>query len=162
MLKKYLTTEEKADAIEARFGTLKHIRRVNELLINSATELLRRAKEHDASKLESPEVEFFDQYTAQIATLTYGSPEYTAALEAIKPALDHHYANNTHHSEHYADGINDMDLYDLLEMLLDWKAAGERQNDGNILKSLEINRSRYKISDQLLRILHNTAHRYLR
>lgn len=158
----YLNNEEKAEAMEARFGTLKHIRRVNELLITAAQELLERAKKHDASKLESPEVELFDQHTSRLASLTYGSPEYTAALEAIKPALDHHYANNSHHSEHYAEGINDMDLFDILEMLLDWKAAGERQTNGNILKSLEVNRSRYKISDQLLRILHNTAHRYLR
>jgi hypothetical protein len=147
---------------KARMGTLLHIKRVNELLINAAVELMQRAQIHDASKLESPEVEIFDEHTSRLAGLTYGSPEYTQSLKDIKPALDHHYAHNKHHTEHYADGINDMDLFDVMEMLVDWKAAGERHTDGNILKSLDVNRSRYKISDQLFRILQNTAHRYLR
>lgn len=77
-------------------------------------------------------------------------------------ALEHHYANNSHHAEHWPNGINDMDLFDVLEMLFDWKAAGERQNGGNIMISLETNKKRYNISDQLYGILNNTVQRYLR
>lgn len=32
--------------------------------------------------------------------------------------------------------VNGMDLLDVLEMLVDWKAAGERHKDGCIYKSL--------------------------
>lgn len=39
----------------------------------------------------------------------------------------------------------------------DWKAATERHADGDILKSLEINRVRFGISDQLAQILQNTV-----
>jgi hypothetical protein len=51
-----------------------------------------------------------------------------------------------------------MDLFDLLEMLIDWKAASERMaNGGDISKSIELNRERFNISPQVESILRNTA-----
>ena len=83
--------------------------------------------------------------------------EYKAALAELKPALDHHYAANSHHPEHYAIGVDGMSLFDVLEMLLDWKAATERmKNGGDIRRSLEINRDRFKLTPQLESILANT------
>jgi hypothetical protein len=75
----------------------------------------------------------------------------------MKPALDHHYANNSHHPEHYKNGIDDMSLLDLVEMICDWKAASERHNNGNIRKSIEVNGKRFEMSPQLIRIFENTA-----
>jgi hypothetical protein len=118
---------------------------------------MRKGELHDQSKLESPEVEAFTEYTPKLAGCTYGSEEYKGYLAAIKPALDHHYANNKHHPEHWANGVNDMNLLDVLEMLCDWKAASERHNDGNIQKSIEINSKRFNLSPQLTEILKNTA-----
>lgn len=77
-------------------------------------------------------------------------------LAEIKPALEHHYANNTHHPEFYPDGIRGMSLLDLVEMLCDWKAATLRHADGDIRKSIEINQSRFKYSDELKQVLLNT------
>jgi hypothetical protein len=37
------------------------------------------------------------------------------------------------------------------------QAASERHNDGNILKSIEINADRFRLSPQLVRNLENTA-----
>jgi hypothetical protein len=53
--------------------------------------------------------------------------------------------------------INGMSLLDVVEMLADWKAAGMRHKDGNLMESLEINRKRFGISDQLFSILINTV-----
>ena len=78
----------------------------------------------------------------------------------MKLAMNHHYAQNSHHPEHYDNGINDMDLIDLIEMICDWKAASERHADGNIFESIKINKQRFNISDQLERIFINTAKRY--
>ena len=50
-----------------------------------------------------------------------------------------------------------MTLVDLVEMFCDWKAATQRMHDGNIRKSLEVNRKRFNISDQLTRIFENTV-----
>jgi hypothetical protein len=53
-----------------------------------------------------------------------------------------------------------MDLIDILEMLIDWIASSNRTKNGNIRKSLEVNKDRYKISDQLMTILENTVKHY--
>ena len=140
--------------------TKKHIARVGELLEFAQGELTIRAKNHDASKLNSPEKELFDEYTPKLAGSTYGSDEYKTFLSGLKVALDHHYASNSHHPEHFKGGIDDFDLFDLLEMFFDWKAATERHNDGDIMKSIEINKTRFKLSDQLCSIFRNTATRY--
>jgi hypothetical protein len=50
-----------------------------------------------------------------------------------------------------------MTLVDLMEMLCDWYASSKRQADGNIRKSIEKNRERFGMSDQLIRIFENTA-----
>ena len=138
-------------------STAAHIRRVGELLVEQSADLARRAVVHDASKWSQQEWPAFEESTPKLAGLTYGSNEYKAALASIKPAIEHHYAKNGHHPEHYPDGINSMTLADLLEMLCDWKAAGERHDDGSIIKSLEHNRERFGISEQLQKILTNTA-----
>jgi hypothetical protein len=88
-------------------------------------ELSKRAVNHDKSKLESPEKEIFEEYTPKLKGTTYGSEEYKEFLKEMKPALDHHYANNRHHPEHFKNGVNDMNLFDLLEMAADWLAAGK-------------------------------------
>jgi hypothetical protein len=137
--------------------THKHIRRVQELLGALATDLIRRAACHDSSKLESPEAEVFEEFTGKLRGTTYGSDEYKGFLAAMKPALDHHYANNPHHPEHYANGIGGMTLLDVIEMLADWKAATERHADGSLEKSIELNQKRFGYSDELKSILTNTA-----
>jgi hypothetical protein len=136
--------------------TLRHIKRVNELLMNVVVDLIQRGKFHDASKLEGVEKALFDEYTPKLRAATYNSPEYKKFLEDLKPALAHHYAKCRHHPEHYKNGVNDMSIIDVLEMFLDWKASSERQNDGNIRTSLEINSNKFNIDTQLRQILENT------
>lgn len=146
-------------AYDSTKDTLLHIKRVAQLLTEAAAELIRRANVHDDSKLKSPEKDVFDEFTPKLAGSTYGSDEYKQYLSQMQVGLKHHYENNSHHPEHYANGILDFDLFDLIEMFFDWKAATERHNDGNIFTSIKINKERFKISDQLAEILVNTAER---
>ncbi len=148
-----LTESQKA----VNYDTFRHIERVRNLLNLCSINLLHRGELHDQTKLEPPEVEVFAEYTSKLSTCTYNSDEYKKYLAEMKPALDHHYAHNRHHPEHYKDGINDMNLLDIVEMLCDWKAASERHNDGNIRKSIEVNANRFGMSPQLVKILENTA-----
>jgi hypothetical protein len=150
-------TSEANGRYDSRPDTVKHIRRVGELLTRAIASLFRRREDHDLSKLRTPEREVFDEYTPKLAGSTYGSDEYRSFLAEMKPALDHHYANNSHHPEHWSDGILGMSLLDLTEMLCDWQAAGERQTGSSILRSIEINQKRFGYSDELKRILINTA-----
>lgn len=142
---------------ECQVETMKHIEKVRKYLKVFTDKITNRGIDHDRVKLESPEVEIFAEYTPKLAGTTYGSEEYNTYLKEMKVALDHHYANCRHHPEHFAKGINEMTLVDLIEMLADWKAASERQNNGNILKSIELNAQRFGYDDQLKQILLNTV-----
>lgn len=139
------------------FDTMSHIRKVQEFIHKVVKDLLNRADVHDSSKLESPEVEYFTEFTEKLSGTTYGSAEYDKFKEAMKPALDHHYSHNRHHPEHFKGGLNEMNLIDLLEMFCDWRASSMRHNDGNIRKSIEINGNRFQMSPQLVKIFENTA-----
>jgi len=75
----------------------------------------------------------------------------------MKIALDHHYAENRHHPEHFENGIQEMNIVDICEMIADWKAASLRHADGDIMKSIEINQKRFEYSDELKSILINTV-----
>lgn len=92
-----LTVEHKA----TNYDTFRHIERVRNLLNKCVLDLLHRGEKHDQSKLESPEVELFTEFTPKLAGCTYGSAEYDGFREAMGPALAHHYANNSHHPEFY-------------------------------------------------------------
>lgn len=144
---------------DSKKETIKHKERVNELLNRFSKGILKRAEVHDNSKLKDPEKKLFDEFTPKLKGVTYGSDEYKSFLKGLKPALDNHYKENSHHPEHYKNGIDDFDLFDLVEMFFDWKAASERHADGDIYKSIEINKKRFGISDQLCNILKNTADR---
>lgn len=143
---------------DSKADTLLHIKRVAQLLTEAAAELIKRANIHDDSKLQSPEKELFDEYTPKLAASVYGTDEYKQMLANLKVALDHHYAHNTHHPEHYTNGINGMNLFDVMEMFFDWKAATERHaGSGDLYKSIEINKERFQMSPQLAEIFVNTA-----
>ena len=136
--------------------TLYHIRRVAGLLHIVCKGLLDRADKHDKTKIRYPEKAVFDKFTEKLNTTTYGDDKYKEYLDEMLPALKDHYAANSHHPEHYENGIDGMDLLDIVEMFCDWKAASERHEDGDLYKSIQHNRKRFKMSDQLVKIFKNT------
>lgn len=57
----------------------------------------------------------------------------------------------------HVSSINQMNLFDLIEMFIDWTAACQRHADGDINKSIEVNTTRFTLSPQLVEILRNTV-----
>ena len=145
------------ESYDSTQDTRKHIETVRALLDEVRNDPRQRGYLHDASKLQSPEKEAYDLLTPRLAGLTYGSEEYRASLREMKPAIQHHYEHNSHHPEHYPDGVAGFDLLDLVEMLCDWKAASLRHADGGILASIEHNVGRFNLDPQLASILRNTV-----
>jgi hypothetical protein len=147
-------------AYDSEQDTREHIFQVAARLQAVCRELEHRGKRHDASKLEPQEKPHFDALGERLKGLVYGSAEYRGAIENLRPALTHHYAKNSHHPEHYAEGVAGMDLIDLIEMYCDWAAAALRTKDGNLADSLEINIARFGIGAPLADILRNTWRRH--
>ncbi len=146
--------------LHADTETLKHISCVRDNIWILVLELLERAKNHDKSKLESPEREIFGAHTEELSKVEYGTEAYKQLLEKVKPAIEHHYAVNTHHPEHFKNGVNDFDIVDLMEMLCDWVAATKRNKNGNIHRSIEVNTEKYNLPPMLVSILNNTVRKY--
>lgn len=135
--------------------SLDHIGAVKLNMVEIIRNITARAIEHDASKLQSPEKEMYDEYTPKLKELTYATPEYMEMLNKMGPALQHHYQNNDHHPQNTS--IMGMNLLSMLEMLADWKAAASRYKDPtSLLESLEINVERFSIPRSVYVILKNT------
>lgn len=145
------------DGYDSRADTLAHSLRVGALLVDALAELMRRAVQHDLSKLDEPERSTYDTFVPLLQQATFGTEEYRAIGRQMGVGLQHHYAHNRHHPEHFPDGIDGMTLVDLLEMLADWKAASERRGGGDFTASLATAAERFAISPQLAGILRNTA-----
>lgn len=141
---------------EANKETQKHVDIVKMIIKHICDELYHRGNEHDKTKMVSPEVEIFAEYTEKIKNTTYGSKEYIQYLKDMNPALIHHYKHNRHHPE-YFDDFSCMNLIDIIEMVCDWKAATKRHEDGDFIKSVKYNMKRFGISKQLSQIIINTA-----
>lgn len=153
-------SEQAEESYDSGPETREHIAQVARRLANVRVELQRRAQAHDASKLGPEEKPIFDQVTPKLKGLVYGSDEYRASLKELGPALTHHYAVNSHHPEHWPDGIADMDLLDLIEMYCDWAAATLRTKDGDMAKGIEHNVGRFKMDAQLAAVFRNTLARH--
>jgi hypothetical protein len=108
-----LTLEQQATNAD----TSKHIRTVGKVIHLFVKQLLDRIDQHDQSKLASPEVKLFTEYTPKLARSTYGSEEYEGFRKAMGPALDHHYAKNDHHPEHFKPPEGDPELQPDIEWL---------------------------------------------
>ena len=124
-------------------------------------ELEERGKNHDKSKLESPEKEGYDVFKPALKSVPYGSPEYQKYLAQMQDVVKHHYLCNRHHPEHFDNGIYGMNIMDLIEMLCDWKAASERYGGCDFIESLgTTNKERFNLDDAMVSVLKNTAIKY--
>ncbi len=122
--------------LELLTDILTHISEVAENINEIRYDLEKRGISHDRNKFEVLEFDSFVKTRQEFKKANYGSEEYRECLEVIKPALDHHYQNNRHHTKFHENGFTDMNLLDILEMLADWKAANKRSPDLSFEDSL--------------------------
>jgi hypothetical protein len=133
--------------------TQDHISLVQKWIRDFCHILTGRGSMHDFSKLNNPtEKEMFDIWRPELDRRTLGSPEYQDALKQMGEGLKLHYLNNSHHPEHYENGIAGMTLYDLVEMVCDWMAAAEGKG---VPVDMDYLQKRFDISPQLRSIIEN-------
>lgn len=114
-----------------------------------------KIKKHDLSKLESPEKECYDKYIPLLRTAKYGTPKYNQfRKEMQEEGLDHHYACNRHHPEHFPNGIMDMDFFDFIEHVVDCYAAS-MVSDTSFVDGLHLNKDKYNYPDVVVQMLEN-------
>jgi hypothetical protein len=138
-----------------------HKHRVSKFLTRFITNLIERSVIHDDSKLGPDELGPYSEAIEEFGKYSFGSEEHEKLLVALGPAIDLHRKKNRHHPEYFETGIHEMDLTDIIEMLVDWKAASlNNGQSGDLMNSINIQCERYDISPQLKQILINTARNF--
>lgn len=131
-----------------------HIRLQQKFTAEMVSKINEDSESHDASKLIEPEYSFYMKLNKALKPIKYGSPEYKDIMQ--HPMVSHHQKNNSHHPEYYDNGVNGMNLIDVVNMLADWKAASMR-SDTPFIEGLKKNKERFGIDNQLYDILENTV-----
>lgn len=144
-------------------NVLKHKNSVKNRLKILIEQLRERAEKHDDSKLKEPEVSLLIQMDRE-PNYEYGTPEYFDKMERYKGFFEHHYKNNTHHPDHFdsdiAKGIEGMDLVDLCEYLVDIISYNENLKVATAIDTLNKQKERFGLDEQLTQILKNTLFNY--
>lgn len=144
------------EQIKFTLDTINHVKAVQYFMEQVVVELVKRARVHDGSKLNPPEWDGYAQMIAELKGLEYNSPAYRVVLQGHSDVVRHHYQANDHHPEHFAEGIAEMNLIQIVEMFCDWKAASMR-NSGTLVDSLESSCNRFGIDGLLGKIFVNTV-----
>lgn len=153
---------DESKTYDSRPRSRAHIETVQQLLMGDfQKEMMRRAGEHDLSKLvngiERDKLDELEKVIAEKGPAKFGTPEYERrSKEILAPMIEAHYAKNDHHPEHYKNGIAGMSLPALVEMFFDWVAANKDRDDGAPMQ-LTASIEKHKITAQLGQILKNTA-----
>ena len=97
-------------------------------------ELTLRASNHDRSKFSEPELTPYIWLTWNYHHIQNNIPfELPIGMDQkIRDAKIHHFSNNRHHPEWHVD-LNDMTIVDLIEMVCDWKAAGQEFGEKSLV-----------------------------
>lgn len=136
-----------------------HISRVRRHIHTFIQLLIRRAENHDKSKLEEPELSWWKEMDKE-PRYPYGSEEYKQKIKRWDKVFKHHYKYNRHHPEHYKYGISEMTLIDIVEMMCDWLGYKDTTTVTEALKVCDEQMARYDISEELRQIIFNTLLRY--
>jgi len=138
------------DGVKALATIVAHRDHVRLNMLALTNELERRALQHDLSKLSPTELEGFVRINRAAREHPYGSEEYRASMDAEKGpsgCITHHYERNSHHPEFFASP-KDMGFLDIIEMVLDWKAASDTYGSMTLRGSLPHHRARFDFSDE--------------
>lgn len=142
---------------------MRHKNEINILTHHFITLLLTQINTHDDSKLEEPEISLFSKNIEDFSnTNEYLSQDYNKLLQDINDAKEQHYVNNRHHPEHFENGVDNMTLIDVIDMLLDWLCSNViyKNNIEEIEKMIRKQQKRFNLSDQLTKILINTSNEF--
>lgn len=136
---------------------IQHVQWVSEGIGWMINKLLHRMLTHDRTKVEEPELSIYAEIVPGFRGLEYGTQAHKDHGDKLGPAWAHHVEHNKHHPEHFPDGINNMTLIDLVEMVCDWRAASLRNGYFDYETSVEVFAKKFANDSQLISVIRNTC-----
>ena len=160
MRKEISTSGERYDSSQ---DALSHIEIVRANIDKMVSEIKLRGENHDLSKLQEPEKSSNDYFIPLLKKVKFGTPEYVKVDSERRngEGLKHHFKVNRHHPDHFQNGINDMNIVDIIEMICDTIAAS-RKSDSSFEDGLKFNAERYNFPKELENIILNTYNEYFK
>lgn len=137
----------------------KHKRNVAKRIQLFISLLHNRAVNHDNSKLVEPEYSLWCAMDLE-PRYKYGTPEYEDKLKRFRKVFELHYKANRHHPEHHLNGIIDMNLIDLIEMLCDFISYKDNITYTEASNMLDKQSDRFGFSEEIRTLLMNTLKDY--
>ena len=107
------------------------------------------AEQHDASKLEDPEL---SPYIDMTWLYKNAKTRYVDLTPEMEQAWKHHYMVNGHHPEHYAR-LDDMPDMAIAEMVADWAAMSEEKGGSLVMWFHKVNQNKYKFNSHQERLI---------
>lgn len=135
-----------------------HQHKVQQNIYKLCKVLLRRAENHDKSKLQEPEKSGWEAMDKE-PRYPYGSDEYFDKQERFKWVFEEHWKNNRHHPEYFCGFISEMNLIDIIEMICDW-ASFDYMTSTDAIEIIEEQMERFGFSGVLKDLILNTYSRY--
>ena len=131
---------------------------VGKLLMKINNEIMKRIIYHDHSKYSENELK--EHIDADEDYERRGRPKFGTDerkdYDKANPVIASHRKKERHHPEYHENGIEDMNLVDLMEMLCDWCERTPNSIE-RLENTFEENCYNHKISSQVRRILENTV-----
>ena len=145
-------TENLSEGIKTLTTILKHRGLVQKYLHILSQKLEIRAIAHDLSKLRIDEFSGFVAINKVAREHPYGSKEYKKSLKD-NDVIDLHFSRNSHHPEYHEAQVADMGLFDIIEMVCDWKSASMTYGNTTLLEALEIQIKRFGLTKEQLYLI---------
>jgi Family of unknown function (DUF5662) len=136
---------------------IQHIQWLMEGMCWIQSQLMLRMLTHDRTKIEADELDAYAEIVPHFKDFEYGTEEHEAHGNKLEGAWTHHTSHNKHHVEHFEQGMVDMTLIDIIEMVCDWRAASLRSGSFDYKRSLEIAKKSNSIPSMLAQIIENTC-----
>ena len=118
-----MTEHMNIEATTVLASLIRHQKHVETNCESLAGEIRGRGIIHDQSKMSPDELSGFVEIHQIARKHALGTPEYEAAMRSAD-CIKRHFSHNSHHPEHHAS-TSDMGWLDIIEMVLDWKAAAD-------------------------------------
>lgn len=135
-----------------------HRKKVESTMNDAASEINERAKVHDMDKKDDPRIhDVYKEYFPKLKKIPHATKEYYDYELAHFQEAHFLHVQNRHHFYDYRNKIEDVDLFDLLEAIIDINESSKQYNEDYTLEKTVSTIIEKGIADQdLVSLINNT------
>ncbi len=132
-----------------------HKEKMEEKLLFVSEEFSKRSKEHDNDKIENKEVyNVYKEYFPKLKKFPFGSKEYNDFERKYFDKAHQIHAQNRHHFYSNRNNLEDVNLFDLIEVIIDISESAKQYGDYN--KTMESLKNKQILNYDLEELIKNT------